>query len=675
MSNKDIFTPLDLGYTQIQNRILMGSMHTGLEEEKNGFEKQASFYEERAKGGVGIIVTGGIAPNLFGRLSPFGHQLSFPWQIKKHKKITKAVHKYPTKICLQILHAGRYGYHPLIVSASKTKAPISPFKARKLTSLEIRKTIYDYANTASLAKKADYDGVEIMGSEGYLINQFLSPCTNHRTDKYGGSFENRSRLALEIIRAIRKKCGREFIIIFRLSMLDLVKNGMSFEEVIKLAKLLEDNDVDIINTGIGWHEARIPTIATMVPRAAFAWITKKVKEHTNLPVIATNRINNPEDANKIIQDGTVDMISMARPFLADPEFVQKAKNNQSHLINTCIACNQACLDHIFKNKVASCLVNPKACHETEFNQNKTKRKKKLIVIGAGPAGISFAIEAAKKGHEVSIYEKKSEIGGQFNLARRIPGKEEFNETIRYFKAQIELLNINLVLNFEMNLTELKKLDADEIIFASGITPRTPKIDGIDHPKVISYPDLILGNKKAGASVAVIGAGGIGFDVCEHLAYESPKDSTSLNLDEFLKEWGIDTEYKTRGALTKKHTPPAVRKIILLQRKQTKFGKSLGKTTGWIHRQSLKDKKIEFIGGVTYEKVSDEGLHISQDGNKRVLPVDSIILCAGQVSENNLFHEAKSELTIPCHLIGGALLAQEIDAKRAIDEGVRLANSL
>ncbi|MFT6630226.1 MAG: 2,4-dienoyl-CoA reductase (NADPH2) [Bacteriovoracaceae bacterium] len=675
MSKTDLFTPLDLGFTQIKNRILMGSMHTGLEEAKNGFERLADFYVERAKGGVGIIVTGGIAPNLQGRLHPLGCQLSFPWQIKKHKKLTQKVQEAGAKICLQILHAGRYGYHPLCVSASKSKSPISPFKARKISKLEIRKTVFDFSNTAMLAKKAGYDGIEIMGSEGYFINQFLAPRTNKRTDEYGGKLENRMRLALEIMAATRKKVGDDFIIIFRVSMLDLVSDGMSFDEVIMFSKELEKAGVSIINSGIGWHEARVPTIATMVPRAAFSWITERVKKEIKIPVIATNRINTAEDGHKIIKDGIADMISMARPFLADPEFVNKAKAENFDQINTCIACNQACLDHIFANKLTSCLVNPKACHETEFKNNSATKIKKLAVIGAGPAGISFAIEAARRGHSVTIYEKGSVIGGQFNIAKEIPGKEEFKETIRYFKKQIEVLNIKLELNTDIKVSDLQNSEYDEFIFSTGIIPRIPKIEGINHPKVISYPDLLLGRKKAGKTVAVIGAGGIGFDACEYLAHDPAHLSTSLDKRSFLTEWGIDTEYKNRGAIMPKQTPPPFRNIMLLQRKTTRHGKNLGKTTGWIHRTSLKDKGIVMIGGVDYKKIDDEGIHIECDGVSRILKVDHIILCAGQTSNNELYQECNDSFTKPCHIIGGAELAQEIDAKRAINQGVRLANRI
>lgn len=675
MTELNLFSPLKLSHTTIRNRFIMGSMHTGLEEAKNGFERLTAFYVERSKAGVGIIVTGGIAPNLSGRLSPFGHQLSYKWQLGKHKKLTKEVKKHGAKICLQILHAGRYGFHPFCVSASKTKSPISPFKARKITKLGIKKTIYDFAHTAYLAKKAGYDGVEIMGSEGYFINQFLAPKTNFRTDEYGGSLENRMRLPLEIVRKTRQKVGKDFIIIFRVSMLDLVPDGSTLEEVIAFSKALENEGVDIINTGIGWHEARVPTIATMVPRNAFTWITERVKKEISIPIVATNRINNAQDGHKLIQEQKADMISMARPFLADPEFISKAKEQREDEINTCIACNQACLDHVFAQKLTSCLVNPKACHETEFHSEKSNLSKKLAVVGAGPAGISFAIEAARRGHLVSLFEKKNEIGGQFNIAKEIPGKEEFKETIRYFKSQISKLNIDLHCNTEVNLETLQQGGFDEIIFSTGILPRTPKIAGIDHPKVLSYESLLTGTVTAGHRVAVIGAGGIGFDACEFLAHNPNHKSTSLDKESFLKEWGIDQQYADRGAIIAKETPSSFRDIILLQRKNSKHGNSLGKTTGWIHRASLKDKGCKMLSGVEYKKIDDSGLHIEINGESQILNVDHIILCAGQVSNNSLYHHVKDNLNIPCHIIGGAYLAQEIDAKRAIDQGVRLANSL
>ncbi len=673
MSQKNLFSPLDLGFTKLENRVIMGSMHTGLEEAKNGFHKLARFYEERARGGVGLIVTGGIAPNLFGRLSPIGLQLSFPWQVRKHKIVTSAVHKHKTKICLQILHAGRYGYHPFIVSASKTKAPISPFKARAITKIEIKKTIFDFANTANLAKKAGYDGIEIMGSEGYFINQFLAPKTNLRTDKYGGSFENRIRLPLEILKAVRKKVGENFIIIFRLSMLDLVDKGMSFGEVKLLAKELELNGVSIINTGIGWHEARIPTIATMVPRGAFVWITKKMKQEINIPIIATNRINTYEKANSIIESGDADLVSMARPFLADPEIVKKSFEKRTDEINTCIACNQACLDNIFKGHIASCLVNPKACFESDFD-TKIEKSQKVAVIGAGPAGMAAALEATRLGHKVTLFEKSSELGGQFNLAKEVPGKEEFSETLRYFKTMLSKYNVDIQMNTLATSEMLKDSSFESVIVSTGITPRVPKISGIDHKSCLSYTEVIRAEKSVGKKVAVIGAGGIGFDISEFLLH-GKKENSEEELSSFLTHWGIDTDYKNRGALTERKIAPPSREIYLLQRKETKHGKSLGKTTGWIHRQSLKDSQVKMLSGIEYEKIDDDGLHILRQGKKETLKVDNIIICAGQTSNDKLYHSLKSDLNIPVHLIGGAKKAGEIDAKRAIDEGVRLAHSL
>lgn len=670
-----IFRPLDLGFTALKNRILMGSMHTGLEEEKNGFKKMAAYYGERAKGGVGLIVTGGISPNFQGRVQPFAAQLSFPWQIKNHKLITEAVHAGGGKICMQILHAGRYAYHPLPSSASSTKSPISPFKARKMSKLNIKKTVFDFANCAKLAQKSGYDGVEIMGSEGYLINQFLTPRTNHRKDEYGGSFENRSRFALEILRAVRKKTGPNFIIIYRLSMLDFVKNGQSWDEVVALAKQLKEAGVTIVNTGVGWHEARVPTIATMVPRGAFVWITEKLKKEIDLPIIATNRINTPEKAEEILSSGQADMVSMARPFLADPDFVNKAAASKADEINTCIACNQACLDHIFQNKTASCLVNPKACHEVQYSKTKAEKIKKLAVIGAGPAGLAFAVEAARLGHQVSLFEKGSEIGGQFNIAKEIPGKEEFSETIRYFLKQIEILKIDLRLGEEATLEELKKGSFDEYVFSTGVRPRIPKIEGIEHPKVLSYPEVLYQKKAVGKRVALIGAGGIGFDTAEFLLHDPSHQTETLDKEAFFMHWGIDTDYEERGAIREKVNPTPFREIYLLQRKSSKHGKFLGKTTGWIHRQSLRDAGVKMLGDVEYKKVDDQGLHIATGDGVQILEVDNVVICAGQFSDNQLYHDFKAVDPRPAHLIGGADVALEIDAKRAIKQGVDLAQTI
>ena len=668
-----LFKPLDLGFTQLKNRVLMGSMHTGLEEAKNGHDRMAAYFKARALGGVGLMVTGGVAPNLAGRTSPFASQLSFPWQVKHHRIVTDAVHQVEgAKICMQILHTGRYGYHPFCVAPSRIKSPITPFKPWALTTLGIKKTIYDFANCARLAQKAGYDGVEIMGSEGYLINQFIAPRTNKRTDKYGGEFNNRIRLALDIVKAVRKKTGENFIIIFRLSMLDLVEGGSTWEEVVALAKELEKTGVTIINTGIGWHEARIPTIATMVPRAAFSWVTEKLKGEVSLPLITTNRINTPNVANQIIASGQADMVSMARPFLADPDFMNKAQAGRDDQINTCISCNQACLDHVFKQKIATCLVNPKACHETDFKTPVTTQAKKIAVVGAGPAGLSFAIEARALGHDVVVFERSNEIGGQFNIAKEIPGKEEFHETIRYFKVKLEQLKIDLRLNTEADESQLMQFD--EVIIAAGVRPRIPKIEGVDSSHVLTYQEVLLLKKPVGKKVALIGAGGIGFDAAEYLAHDPDHQPTSIDKESFYKEWGIDTQYKNRGAIVAKQSIDPFREIYLLQRKTTKFGKDLGKTTGWIHRQSLKDKGIKMLGGVSYEKISELGLHIKINDREQLLEVDHVVLCAGQLSNNELFEKLKSNGQ-SVYIIGGAKLAQEIDAKRAIDDGVRLAHQI
>ena len=666
--------PLDLGFTQLKNRVIMGSMHTGLEEVKHGYKRLAEFYRKRAEGGVSLIVTGGVAPNFAGRVSPFACQLSFPWQVKRHRLVTDAVHRTPgAKICMQILHSGRYSYHPLCVSASRLKSPISPFKPRSLSSVGIKKTIFDFANCARLAKKAGYDGVEIMGSEGYLLNQFIAPRTNKRTDNYGGSYENRIRLALEIVEAIRKKTGDDFILIFRLSLIDLVEGGSTWEEVTELAQKLENAGVTILNSGIGWHEARIPTIATMVPRAAFSWIAQKLKPYITIPLITTNRVNTPGDANSIIANGQADLVSMARPFLADAEFINKAHHGKEKFINTCIGCNQACLDHTFEGKVSTCLVNPKACNENDFSEEKSSVSKNIAVVGAGPAGLAFSIEAKKLGHSVTLYESNGEIGGQFNIAKEIPGKEEFKATIAYFETELHSLGIELHLNTEVTSNTLLN-DYDEIVIATGVRPRVPEIAGMDSDKVMNYQDLILRKKTVGHSIAVIGAGGIGFDASEYLSHNPEHPSTSMDKAAFFKQWGIDTNYKNRGAIVNKQPEPSYRDIYLLQRKTTKHGKGLGKTTGWIHRQSLKDKGVKMIGGVTYEKISDQGLHLTIDNESQILPVDNIVICAGQLSNSELYKEIK-KTDAPVHIIGGAKKAREVDAKIAIDDGIRLAHTL
>ena len=664
-----LLAPLDLGFTQLKNRVLMGSMHTGLEEEKNGFEKMAAYFGERAKGGVGLIVTGGIAPNRAGWVGPFSAKMSTKSESRKHTVITERVHAEGGKICMQILHSGRYGYHPLAVAPSPIKSPISPFKPWGLSKRGIRNTIKDFANCAALAKEAGYDGVEIMGSEGYLINQFIVSKTNKRKDEWGGSYENRIRFPLEIIKSVRAKVGQDFIIIYRLSMLDLVHDGSTWEEVVHLAKAVEAAGATIINTGIGWHEARVPTIATMVPRGGFSWVTKRMMGEVNIPLITTNRINTPEVAEQILADGHADMVSMARPFLADADFVVKAKEGRADEINTCIACNQACLDHVFKNKTASCLVNPRACHETELNYLPTRQKKKIAVVGAGPAGLSFATVAAERGHEVHLYEAAKEIGGQFNMAKQIPGKEEFYETLRYFNKQIELTKVNLHLETKVDVKLLLENKFDEVILATGVNPRQLTLEGINHPKVLSYIDVLLHKKSVGDSVAIIGAGGIGFDVSEYLLQEGV--STSLKVEAFMEEWGVDIDYENRGALQNPEPEKAPREIFLCQRSKGKLGAGLGKTTGWIHRTSLKMKKVKMLGEVAYHKIDDDGLHISIAGKPEVLRVDNVVVCAGQVSLNNMYEPLK-EANVSVHLIGGADVAKELDAKRAIDQGARLA---
>jgi 2,4-dienoyl-CoA reductase (NADPH2) len=667
-----LFEPLDLGFTTLKNRILMGSMHTGLEEEKNGFEKMAAFYGERAKGGVGLIVTGGIAPNVAGWVGPFASRLTNSRTAKKHKVITEEVHKNGGKICLQILHAGRYSYTPLCVAPSALKSPISTFKPWALSSSGVESTINDYANCAKYAQEAGYDGVEVMGSEGYLINQFIAARTNKRTDEWGGSYENRIKFPIEIVKRIRKIAGQNFIIIYRLSMMDLVEGGSSWEEVVLLAKEIEKAGATIINTGIGWHEARIPTIATMVPRGAFSFVTKKMMGIVKIPLITTNRINTPEIAEQILADGCADMVSMARPFLADPEFSNKAQQGKADEINTCIGCNQACLDHIFKRQIASCLVNPRACHETELNYTVATIPKKIAVIGSGPAGLSAATTSAKRGHKVTLFDAGSEIGGQFNIAKQIPGKEEFYETLRYFSKQIQLNNITLKLNTTVELNDLDGFD--EIIVATGISPRKPNIPGVESPKVLSYIDVLKNKKEVGKRVAIIGAGGIGFDTAEYLTHEGK--STSLDIQAFLTEWGVDATNEVRGGVESilPHPHPSPRTVYLLQRKETKVGDGLGKTTGWIHRASLKSKKVKMINSVQYEKIDDTGLHISIDGKPQLLEVDTIVICAGQVSKNELYEPLKAKGK-SVHLIGGAFMAGELDAKRAIEQGFKLGLSL
>jgi 2,4-dienoyl-CoA reductase (NADPH2) len=669
-----LLEPLDLGFTRLKNRVVMGSMHTGLEEHKGGFERLAAFYAERVRGGVGLIVSGGFAPNLFGRVGPFSSQLSYSWQIKRHHQVTEAVHREGGKIALQILHAGRYAYHPLAVAPSAVKSPISMFKPWALPGWGVEKTIRDFVNCAYLAKKAGYDGVEIMGSEGYLINEFVSASTNRRRDKWGGSYVNRIRFPVEIVRRVRERLGRDFIIIYRLSMLDLVEGGSDWPEVVQLAKAIEGAGATLINTGIGWHEARIPTIATVVPRAMFTSVTARLKEEVRIPLVTSNRINTPALAEEILVRGEADLISMARPLLADPEFVNKAGTGRGDEINTCIACNQACLDHVFQRKLASCLVNPRACHETEIEIKPTGRPKKLAVVGAGPAGLAFAVTAAQRGHRVTIFEQAGEIGGQFNLARKIPGKEEFRETLRYFKTMLKKHSVQIRLGHEVSAEELLAQKFDEVILATGVTPRRPEIPGIGHSKVVSYVDVLQGRVHVGARVALIGAGGIGFDVAEFLV--EGDHGFSQNPADFAAYWGMDLTVKARGGVTDvaRQIPSPQRKIYLLQRKEGKVGARLGKTTGWIHRAMLKDRGVEMLSGVNYEKIDDHGLHISIGDRSEVLAVDHIVICAGQESRRDLQPQLQAS-GCPVHVIGGADKAEELDAKRAIDQGIRLAARL
>ena len=660
-----MLAPLDLGFTTLKNRVLMGSMHTGLEEASDAYPRMAAYFAERAAGGVGLIVTGGIAPNLAGRGAPRASQLSFPWQVGKHRLITDAVHAAGGKIAMQILHAGRYAYHPLSVAPSALRSPITPFKPRALTRWGVGKTIADYARCARLAQRAGYDGVEIMGSEGYLINQFVAPQTNHRDDDWGGTFERRIRFPVEIVRRTRAEVGSDFIVIFRLSMLDLVEGGSSWDEVVALGKAVEAAGATIINTGIGWHEARIPTIATMVPRAAFAWVTRRMKSELSIPLITTNRINDPAVAEGILARGDADMVSMARPFLADAAFVAKAAANRADEINTCIACNQACLDHIFERRIASCLVNPRACRETEIVVKPAALKKSIAVVGAGPAGLSCAVTAAEAGHQVTLFEAAAEIGGQFNLARRIPGKEEFGETLRYFRRRLETTGVDVRLNRRVAAEDLSGFD--HVVLAAGVVPRTPAIPGIDHPKVASYVDIVLGRREAGLRVAIIGAGGIGFDVGELLSHRGGGDAAA----EYRAEWGIDREYRHRGGIIEPKKAGSAREVWLLQRKPGKVGEGLAKTTGWIRRTLLKKRGVEMISGVEYERIDDAGLHIRVAGQARVLDVDTIVVCAGQEPRRELvagLERAGARVT----LIGGADVAAELDAKRAIEQGMQVA---
>lgn len=668
-----LLKPLDLGFTTLKNRVLMGSMHIGLEEAPQGYERMAAFYAERAKGDVGLIVTGGVSPNDDGVVFSHGTKLDTVEEAEKHKVITQAVHEAGGKIAMQILHTGRYSYQANNVAPSAIQAPINPIKPKALSSAEVQQTIDDFANCAKLAQYAGYDGVEIMGSEGYLINEFIAARTNHRDDEWGGSYENRIRFPIEIVKRTRALVGENFIIIYRLSMLDLVEGGSSFDEVIQLAKEIEKAGATIINTGIGWHEARIPTIATKVPRAAFTWVTEKLKGEVSIPLITSNRINTPEMAEHVLASGHADMVSMARPMLADAEFVLKASQGRSDEINTCIGCNQACLDHIFSMKIATCLVNPRACYETELIFKEAQVQKNIAVIGAGPAGLSFAVYAADRGHKVKVFEASHQIGGQFNIAKTVPGKEEFYETLRYFGRQIELRpNIELVLNHKATYEELSQANFDEIVVATGVTPRQLQFEGIDHPKVLSYLQVLRERVPVGQRVAIIGAGGIGFDTAEYLTHEG--ESGSLNPEKFYAEWGIDTQYEHVGGLKQPKVEDSEREIYLLQRKVAAVGAGLGKTTGWIHRTGLKNRQVKMLAGVQYDKVDDQGLHITVDGKPSVLEVDHVVICAGQESFTAMYEQLKEDGK-NVHLIGGAKEAGELDAKRAIRQGAELAATL
>jgi 2,4-dienoyl-CoA reductase (NADPH2) len=671
-----LLAPLDLGFTRLRNRVLMGSMHTGLEDHAKHFERLTAYFAERARGGVGLIVTGGFAPNIEGWTSPFAGRLTTHAAAARHRPITSAVHAAGGAIALQILHTGRYGYHPLAVAPSRIKSPITPFTPRALSARGIERQIRAFVRCAALAREAGYDGVEVMGSEGYFINEFLAAHTNRRTDEWGGSYANRMRLPVEIVARTREAVGRDFIIVYRLSMLDLVPDGSSWDEVVQLAKAIERAGATIINTGIGWHEARVPTIATSVPRAAFAWVTKKLKGEVGIPLCATNRINAPEVAEQVLADGCADMVSMARPLLADPEFVNKAATGRVDEINTCIACNQACLDHVFQRRIASCLVNPRAGHETELVYAPARQPKRIAVVGAGPAGLACATVLAERGHQVDLFEAATEIGGQFNLAKRIPGKEEFHETLRYFDRRITLTGVGLRLGTRVATAELIAGQYDEIVVATGVTPRKPRIDGAEEQghagRVLSYVDVLQRDRPVGPRVAVLGAGGIGFDVAEFLV--AAGHSTAVDLPAWLAEWGVGDPAATRGGLKPQEVAPPARQVYLLQRKASPLGKGLGKTTGWIHRAALRMKRVEMIGGVNYERIDERGLHVSFGESREkplLLEVDTIVVCAGQEPRRELVQPLK-DAGLKVHLIGGADVAAELDAKRAIDQGSRLA---
>ncbi|MBA5225666.1 NADPH-dependent 2,4-dienoyl-CoA reductase [Streptomyces griseoaurantiacus] len=665
-----LLSPLDLGFVTLPNRVLMGSMHVGLEEAEGGFARMAEFYAARARGGVGLIVTGGIAPNEAGRPYEGGAKLTTGAEAEQHRVITEAVHREGGRIALQLLHFGRYAYHQDLVAPSPLQAPISPFVPRELTDAEVEETIDDYVRAARLARRAGYDGVEIMGSEGYLVNEFLAAPTNRRTDRWGGPYENRMRFPVEIVRRVREAVGEDFILVYRLSMLDLVPGGSSPEEVVTLAKAVEAAGATLLNTGIGWHEARIPTIATSVPRGAFTRVTRRLMGQVSVPLVTTNRINTPELAERVLAEGHADMVSMARPFLADPDFVAKAAADAPDTINTCIGCNQACLDHTFSGKITSCLVNPRACHETALVLAPTRRRRRIAVVGAGPAGLACAVSAAERGHEVVLYEAAGEIGGQLNVARKVPGKQEFDETLRYFRTQLRLRGVEVRLNTRAGAGDLAEYD--EVVLATGVLPRVPELPGVDHPSVLGYLDVLREGAPVGERVAILGAGGIGFDVAEFLT--DGGEGASSDPDTYFRHWGVDTEHRTPGGLTAPRRPTPPRTVHLLQRRTTKVGAGLGKTTGWIHRTELRQRGVTMVPGVTYRRIDDAGLHLSVDGADRVLEVDTIVLCTGQEPRRDLY-EALLAAGRTAHLIGGADVAAELDAKRAIRQGTELAAAL